>query len=90
MDGDGDLDLAVGNGGDPGEQNVVYAGDGDGTFDTASHTVGPGGDYTRALVLGDVDGDGDLDLAAGNLYGQDVVYLNQLAVYLPLVLRGAQ
>jgi len=55
---------------------VVYLNDGDGTFDTVSHTVGPGNDATHSLVLGDVDGDGDLDLAIDNFGGQNVVYLN--------------
>ena len=72
VDGDGDLDLAVGNYG----PNLVYLNDGDGTFDTTSHTFGTGSDGTYAVAFGDVDGDGDLDLAVGNYYGQNVVYLN--------------
>jgi hypothetical protein len=83
VDGDGDLDLAVGS---YGEQNVVYAGDGDGTFDTISHTFGTGSDNTYALALGDMDGDGDL--VVGNRGGQNAVYLNQVDVYLPLVLKN--
>ncbi|MCP4540916.1 MAG: hypothetical protein GY832_27590, partial [Chloroflexi bacterium] len=73
VDGDGDLDLAVGN---IGQQNVVYLNDGDGTFDTTSYNFGPGSDGTRSVALGDVDGDGDLDLAVGNAGQQNVVYLN--------------
>jgi len=90
VDGDGDLDLVVGN---DWEQNRLYLNDGDGTFDTISYTFGPGSDRTYALALGDVDGDGDLDLAAGNIQaelvhagdydplpampgGQNVLYLN--------------
>jgi len=73
VDGDGDLDLAIGN---EGEQNVVYLNDGDGTFDTITHTVGPADDRTLGLALGDVDGDGDLDLVVGNHLQQNVIYLN--------------
>ncbi|MCP4538621.1 MAG: tandem-95 repeat protein, partial [Chloroflexi bacterium] len=74
VDGDGDLDLAVGN---AGGQNVVYLNDGDGTFDTTSYNFGTGSDWTRSVALGDVDGDGDLDLAVGNQCQQNVVYLNE-------------
>ena len=74
VDGDGDLDLAVGNNN---QQNVIYLNDGDGTFDTTSHTVGPINDATRSVALGDVDGDGDLDLAVGNIGGQNIVVLNE-------------
>ncbi|MEM7033119.1 MAG: DUF11 domain-containing protein, partial [Chloroflexota bacterium] len=73
VDGDGDLDLAVGN---RSQQNVVYLNDGDGTFDSLSRNVGPINDETRSVAFGDVDGDGDLDLAVGNNGEQDVVYLN--------------
>ena len=72
LDGDGDLDLV---GGTYTLQNVVYMGDGDGSFDTTSHNFGTGTDNTRALALGDADGDGDLDLFVGNNAAQNVVYL---------------
>ncbi|MCP4537843.1 MAG: tandem-95 repeat protein, partial [Chloroflexi bacterium] len=71
VDGDGDLDAAVGNSG----QNVVYLNDGDGTFGSGNN-FGTGNDSTYSVALGDVDGDGDLDLAVGNESQQNVVYLN--------------
>ncbi|MEM7031518.1 MAG: FG-GAP-like repeat-containing protein [Chloroflexota bacterium] len=74
LNGDGHLDLAVGN--NP-EQNVVYLNDGDAIFDTISHPFGTGSDNTTSVVMGDLDGDGDLDVAVGNAGGtQNVVYLN--------------
>jgi hypothetical protein len=87
VDGDGDLDLAVGNGG----QNAVYLNDGDATFDTISRAFGTGSDNTHVLALGDVDGDRTLDLAVGNTGKggeQNAVYFNQLAIFLPLVVRN--
>ena len=72
LDGDGDLDLAVGNWNQP---NRVYMNDGNGTFDTLSHTLGSSPDSTVALALGDLDGDGDLDVVTGN-WSQAKVYLN--------------
>jgi hypothetical protein len=85
VDGDGNLDLIVGN---SNQQNVVYLNDGDGTFDSISRTFSPNTDSPSALVMGDVDGDGDLDLAVGNQGEKNVIYLNQVDVYLPLVLRN--
>jgi len=72
FDGDGDLDLAVGN---DGGQNAVYLNNGDGSFGS-SVTFGSGVDATRSVAWGDFDGDGDLDLAAGNYGGQNAVYTN--------------
>jgi hypothetical protein len=63
-DGDGDLDLAVGNQGEP---NRVYENDG-GSLSLAWSS--PETDDTRSVAWGDWDGDGDFDLAVGNCWGQ--------------------
>jgi hypothetical protein len=71
VDGDGDLDLAVGNAG----PNKVYLNAG-GVLTTTSPWESKDSDETQSIAWGDVDGDGDLDLAAGNNYAPDKVYLN--------------
>jgi subtilisin-like proprotein convertase family protein len=82
MNGDGRLDLVVGNEGQP---NVIYLNDGSGNFyagpvDCAAapanvHCFGPATGATSSLVLGDMEGDGDLDIiAATSQQGQ--IYLN--------------
>ena len=64
MDGDGDLDIVVGN------QNVVYLNDGTGNF-SAGRNFGTGLDDPRCLIaVGDMDGDGDLDIVVGNSGGR--------------------
>ncbi len=68
-DGDGDLDLAVGNGGNPsiggGQPNRLYRNDG-GVLTPSAVWSSAESDDTWSVAWGDVDGDGDLDLAVGN------------------------
>ena len=63
MDGDGDLDIVVGNNG---QRSVVYLNDGAGNFPTGRN-FGTGSDKTESVAVGDMDGDGDLDIVAGNM-----------------------
>lgn len=84
VDGDGDLDMVVGNN----ERypiylakNGLYLNDGNGTFTDATATHVPFAlTNTYSLALGDVDGDGDIDLVTGNgngFYGNlNRLYLN--------------
>ncbi|MEM7130026.1 MAG: VCBS repeat-containing protein [Chloroflexota bacterium] len=70
VDGDGDLDLAVGN---SGQLNQLYVNDGQGNF--TAKTLGTEIQITTSVAWGDVDGDGDLDLAVGN-FGLNQLYIN--------------
>jgi len=78
VDGDGHLDIIVGNGGPLGRQNAVYLNNGAGNFPVdAAGPFGIGDDVTLSVALGDVDDDGDLDIVAGDNAGQDAVFLNK-------------
>ncbi len=71
-DGNGDLDIAVGN---LGEQHAVYLNNGSGNFLTAKN-FGTASDNIFFVVFGDADGDGDSDIATGDFGDQNAVYLN--------------
>jgi hypothetical protein len=62
VDGDGDLDLAVGNQHDP---NQLFENMGD-SFSQTPLWESADNKQTWSVAWGDVDGDGDLDLAVGN------------------------
>ena len=72
VDGDGDLDLAVGNSGKP---NQLYRNQG-GTL-TLDPAWNPAPQNTWKVAWGDVDNDGNLDLAVGNRDGATQLYRNQ-------------
>jgi hypothetical protein len=72
VDGDGDLDLAVGNWYD---NNEVYLNSGTALATTPAWTSS-NSTATNSVAWGDVDGDGELDLAVGNDNGNNEVYLN--------------
>ena len=83
VDGDGDLDLVMGNihTGGP-SQTRLYANIGAGVFaDVTAATMPIDDAYTTTVELGDMDGDGDLDIVLGNslVFGsgpQNLLYLN--------------
>jgi hypothetical protein len=64
LNGDGALDIVLGNGGSPSQ---VYLNDGAGGFPTALDLFGSRA--TSSVALGDLNGDGALDIALGNSGG---------------------
>ena len=72
VDGDGDLDLAVGNNGAP---NALYLNHGNGLDSTPAWTSSDSL-VSMDVAWGDVDGDGDLDLAVANFEGPVQVFRN--------------
>jgi hypothetical protein len=71
-DGDGDLDLAVGN---DGARNQLFRNI-SGTLRLRWRSPMKDELQTRAVAWGDWDGDGDLDLAAANYGAEDIIYEN--------------
>jgi hypothetical protein len=77
-DGDGDLDVAVGNEG----QNQLYRNDGGILVDVTADWLPPENDESREVRASDFDGDGDLDLVVANVRfvldepARDALWLN--------------
>lgn len=77
MDGDGTLDVVLGN---YEEQNLAYFGEGTGDFDDSGALYfGNGSDATLDLALGDINGDGATDIVVANEVEQNAIYLNDRA-----------
>ncbi len=72
LDGDGDLDAAVGN---DRVRNMIYLNDGDGRF-AAAGAFGQPSSATRGVSVADLNGDGFADLAVTNRGGQNWIYFN--------------
>jgi hypothetical protein len=84
MNGDGSLDLVVGN---DGAQSLVYLNDGSGHYDDGTlascdalpenvRCFGGPDDSTTGLAVADMNHDGYLDIVAGLQGGQSRIYLN--------------
>ncbi len=78
FDGDGDLDLYLGNETEPAVPipSQLFANDGDGTFTEVTERAGVGnGRFTKGVAWGDYDDDGDPDLYLSNI-GANRLYRN--------------
>ena len=75
LDGDGDLDLVVGN--DAPDEKVIYFNDGKGHF-TLSGTFGDARWPTRNVTAVDLNGDGSPDIIAARSDAPSMLYLNSL------------
>jgi hypothetical protein len=71
FDGDGNLDIATANSGEPSAGNntvSVLLGDGSGGFAEATHSPFTAGNWPFAIDTGDFNGDGNLDIVTANRY----------------------
>gem|GEM_PF-442905 len=78
IDGDGDMDILLANGGGyyvPGkaDESVVYLNNGSGVFTDATPTAfNNAHNRNRQIAVADVDGDGDLDIYQPGAFGYDL------------------
>jgi hypothetical protein len=82
-DGDGDLDLYVGNEASEAHEfpSQLFRNLGDGTFEDVAAAAGVGNlRYAKGVAWGDVDNDGDLDLYVSN-FGANRLYVNTGGVF---------
>ena len=82
-DGDGDLDLYVGNEASEAHEypSQLFRNSGDGRFEDVAATAGVTNlRYAKGVAWGDVDNDGDLDLFVSN-FGANRLYLNEDGVF---------
>lgn len=74
FDGDGWLDLFIGNESEPAE---LYRSNGDGTFTESARDAGIElSDHVKAVTWGDIDNDGDPDLYVSSLGARNRLYRN--------------
>ncbi len=80
-DGDGYLDIYVGNSGSfmeiLGKPNILYRNNGNGTFTDMAAEAGIADErQSQGVAFGDVDNDGDPDLYVANDFGVNALYIN--------------
>ena len=88
-DGDGDLDLYVGNEADEAREypSQLFRNQGDGTFEDVADSAGVRNlRYAKGVAWGDVDNDGDLDLYVSN-FGANRLYLNDRGAFQDAAVR---
>ncbi len=75
LNGDGSLDILLGNYG----ASQVYLNNGMGGFIPTAAPLNPNGNGTSSVAMGDLNGDGTLDILLGNDSQPSQVYVNQIA-----------
>ena len=76
MNGDGSIDIIVGNYNGP---NSIYLNDGRGTFST-TRIFGSGSDKTWSVAVGDMNEDGLLDILMGNVDELNLTHFNKARI----------